>query len=63
MLGYNIVKYTADGTGADLANSYGSGIGLSGFLGGRWLFSESLGAYAELGYGVSILAVGLTLAF
>ncbi len=63
MLGYNIVKYTADGDGAGLANSYGSGMGFSGFLGGRWFFTESVGAYAELGYGVSILAVGLTFKF
>lgn len=63
MLGYNIVKYTADGAGADLANSYGSGLGLSGFVGGRWLFTENVGAYAELGYGVSVLAVGVTFKF
>ncbi|RQP08251.1 hypothetical protein [Parapedobacter defluvii] len=63
MLGYNIVKYKAEGGGTDLANNYGSGMGLSGFLGGRWFFGENLGAYAELGYGVSILAVGLTFKF
>lgn len=63
MLGYNIVSYKAEGGGADLAHNYGSGLGFSGFLGGRWLFGESLGAYAELGYGVSILAVGLTFKF
>lgn len=63
MLGYNIVKYTADGAGADLSNNYGSGIGLSGFVGGRWLFTENIGGYAELGYGVSVLAVGVTFIF
>ncbi|PPL00893.1 hypothetical protein [Parapedobacter indicus] len=63
MLGYNIVKYKTEGGGADLSNNYGSGVGLSGFLGGRWLFTENLGAYAELGYGVSVLAVGLTFKF
>lgn len=63
MLGYNIVRYTAEGGGGDLANNYGSGAGFSGFLGGRWFFSDRVGAYAELGYGVSILAVGLTFKF
>ena len=63
MLGYNIVNYSSEGGGEDLSNSYGSGIGLSGFLGGRWFFGENLGAYAELGYGVSVLAVGLTYKF
>jgi hypothetical protein len=60
MLGYNIVKYSSNGNDEYLANSYGSGIGFSGFLGGRWFFSDNIGAYAELGYGVSTLNVGVT---
>ncbi|WP_257657821.1 hypothetical protein [Parapedobacter lycopersici] len=63
MLGYNIVSYSADGGGTELSNSYGSGLGFSGFLGGRWLFNSNLGAYAELGYGVSVLSAGLTFKF
>ncbi|WP_374744526.1 hypothetical protein [Parapedobacter sp. 2B3] len=63
MLAYNIVKYKTEGGGADLSNNYGSGIGLSGFLGGRWFFTDNIGAYAELGYGVSVLAVGVTFKF
>lgn len=60
MLGYNIVKYSSDGNDQHLADSYGSGLGFSGFLGGRWFFSDKIGAYAELGYGVSTLNVGVT---
>lgn len=63
MLGYNIVSYTADGDEISTGNSYGSGVGFSGFVGGRWLFSENVGAYAELGYGVSVLNVGVTFLF
>src|SRR5690606_13999484 len=63
MLGYNIVKNSSDGDDMAMANNYGSGIGLSGCLGSRWFFSDNIGAYAELGYGVSVLNVGLTFKF
>lgn len=63
MLAYNIVKYKTEGGGADLSDNYGSGVGFSGFLGGRWFFTDNIGAYAELGYGVSVLAVGATFKF
>ncbi len=38
----------------------GSGIGFSGFLGARYYFSDKIGAYSELGYGLSWLQLGLT---
>ena len=63
MLGYNIVNYSSDGNDVDISNSYGSGIGFSGFLGGRWFFTERIGAYAELGYGVSVLNAGVAIKF
>lgn len=63
MLAYNIVKYSSDGDDMGQSNSYGSGIGFTGFLGGRWFFAKSIGAYAELGYGVSVLNVGATFKF
>lgn len=63
MLAYNIVNYSTDGNDQGLSGSYGSGIGLSGFLGGRWFFSDNIGAYGELGYGVSVLNVGVTFKF
>ena len=63
MLGYNIVSYKSEGGGTDLSNNYGSGLGLSGFVGGRWFFTDHIGAYAELGYGVSVLALGVTCKF
>ncbi len=62
MLGYNIVSYSATGdyTGS---NAYGSGLGFSLFVGGRWFFSDNLAAFAELGYGVSILNAGISFKF
>lgn len=63
MLGYNIVSYKTEGGGDAFKNNYGSGLGLSGFVGGRWLFTDNIGAYAELGYGVSVLALGVTFKF
>jgi|SRR5690606_24099181 len=62
MLAYNHVKYSSDGNNG-FGGNYGSGIGFSGFIGGRWFFSDQFGAYAELGYGVSILNVGVTYKF
>lgn len=63
MLAYNAVSYKSD-LGEDyFGKSYGSGIGFSGFLGARWFFSEKFGAFAELGYGVSVLNVGVSLKF
>lgn len=63
MLGYNMVRYSSDGDDMELGNTYGSGMGISGFLGSRWFFSDKIGAYAELGYGVSVLNVGVTFRF
>lgn len=63
MLAYNLVKYSSDGTNTGMANNYGSGLGFSFFLGGRWFFSENIGAFAELGYGVSVLNVGASFKF
>jgi hypothetical protein len=40
-----------------------SHIGLSGFLGVRYFFTESLGAQLELGYGVSMASLGIAFKF
>lgn len=37
----------------------GSGIGFSGFLGARYYFTDKIGAYGELGYGLSAFQIGL----
>ncbi|HEY1010284.1 MAG TPA: hypothetical protein VGE58_09245 [Daejeonella sp.] len=63
MLGYNMVKYSSDGNDNSLSGNYGSGMGFSGFLGGRWFFNERIGVYTELGYGVSVLNAGVSFIF
>ncbi|SKB54691.1 hypothetical protein SAMN05660226_01871 [Parapedobacter luteus] len=58
MLAYNIASYKAEGY--DGPNTYGSGLGFSAYLGGRWFFSNNIGLYTELGFGVSVLNAGIT---
>jgi hypothetical protein len=45
-----------------LRGSYG-GVGLGGHVGGRYFFSEKIGAFAEAGFGVAPLQLGLTVKF
>jgi hypothetical protein len=66
MLGYNIAraKFHSNDPYVNESNytaSSGGGITYSGFLGARYQFKPKLGAYAELGYGVAILNLGLRL--
>lgn len=60
MLGYNVVSSKAIGD-----NSYGeadgSSIGSSIFAGARYYFSDKFAAYAEVGYGVSALELGIAI--
>jgi hypothetical protein len=44
-------------------SSYGSGVGLTAFVGAKYYFAGNLGAFAELGYGVSYLSIGLSYKF
>jgi hypothetical protein len=43
--------------------SYNSGLGVSIFAGARYYFAGNLAVYGELGYGVSILGIGLSYKF
>ena len=61
MLSYNIVS-VSDNTGSS-GSSYGSAAGFSAFVGGRYYFAKTLAVFAELGYGVSYLNLGLALKF
>ena len=48
----------------DLYNvNLGTPLGYQIFLGARYMFNDNFGAYAELGYGLSVANAGLTLAF
>jgi hypothetical protein len=63
-LGYNVVswKWTGDWVGEHHSTG-SSGFTGSGFIGARYYFTKSLGAFAEVGYGFSILNLGLSLKF
>lgn len=72
MLGYNIGGYkdkstrTRNGVTTDYSDNYHYNLSFvtwSTFVGGRYLFTDHIGAYLELGYGVSYLNLGLTAKF
>lgn len=58
MISYNNVSYNGSSLG-----SYSNGVGASGYVGGRWYFTESIAAFVEAGYGVSILNIGISFRF
>lgn len=59
MLGYNIASASWDGPGNPSASV--GGLSYSAFVGGRYHFTEKVGAFAELGYGIAYLQFGVTL--
>lgn len=67
MLGYNIasvsVEKPAGYTGPDIAAASAGGVVIGGHLGMRYHFNEKLGAFAELGYGIAVLQLGITAKF
>ncbi len=67
MLSYNILRYKFEDndnyTENDYSRSYGSAVGFTGYVGGRYYFAEKAAAFAELGYGVIYLSLGVTLKF
>ncbi|AKD55754.1 hypothetical protein [Spirosoma radiotolerans] len=48
---------------SDYGSGYNSGLWIGIHAGARYLFSPKIGAFAEVGYGVSALKVGLTAKF
>lgn len=63
-LGFRHVSYRDSyGYGSDYYNSYGSGLYLGIHLGSRYMFSEKLGGFAEVGYGISALRLGVSAKF
>ncbi|GAB2558689.1 hypothetical protein [Spirosoma areae] len=62
-LGFRYAGYN-DTYGYDnYSNPYNSGLYVGIHLGSRFMFSEKLGGFAEVGYGVSALKLGLTAKF
>lgn len=68
MLSYNILSYkysdNAGNAGSSIyGGNYNSTAGITAYLGARYLFTQNFGAFAELGYGVSYLTLGVMLKF
>lgn len=60
MLGYNIVSNSIDGAPAGWSGSASASyLAIGGFVGGKYFFTPNLGAYAELGYGVGFINLGI----
>ena len=58
MLGLYFVNYSDNNSSSSL--NYSNNVGLSLYAGGRYYFSESFGGFAEVGYGVSYLTLGVS---
>jgi len=65
LLGYNIVtakEFGDPGSGSNISSA-SSGVAWSGFIGGRYYFTDALAAMLELGYGIAWLNIGVALKF
>lgn len=67
LLGYNIASVNLETNDNSIENSIpkvnAGGVAWSAFLGARYRFSPKMGLFGELGYGISILNLGLNLKF
>jgi hypothetical protein len=59
LLGYNIRSSKEFGTTVGIEPSSSSGPVFSGFVGGRYYFTDKFAGMAELGYGITWLNIGL----
>ena len=63
MVGFNINTWKWHGTYESTSNAGTSGLAYTLFVGARYYFTESIAAFAELGYGYSLANVGLSFKF
>jgi hypothetical protein len=67
IIGYNIASVTAEKpagyVGPDLPEASAGGFIIGGHLGARYMFTDKLGAFGELGYGIAYLQLGVTAKF
>ena len=66
LLGYNITsskEFGDPGSGFDDVHASSGGLVYSGFIGGRYYFSDSFAGMLELGYGIAYLNIGVALKF
>ena len=62
MLGYNVVS-TSFSSDIRIGTAPQNALGWSLFLGGRYYFTDNIGAFAELGYGIAYLQLGVSFKF
>lgn len=60
MLSYNLASSSWSGEAVPAVKAANSDLGITAYLGARYFFTESVGAFAELGYGISNLNLGVT---
>ena len=60
MLSYNLASSSWSGEAIPAVKAANSDLGITAYLGARYFFTESVGAFAELGYGISNLNLGVT---
>lgn len=60
MLGYNIASVKWNGSGAEPVSSSAGGVLWGIHIGSKYWFTDKIGAFAELGYGASVLSAGLS---
>jgi hypothetical protein len=64
MLGYDAVSSSLYGTNQyNILAPTPSALGLSLFIGARYYFSDNTAAFAELGYGIALLQLGVSFKF
>jgi len=61
LLGYNLSIVTEYGIPGTAAYAYPGGFVYSGFIGGRYFFTDKFAAFAQLGYGVAYLTLGVSI--
>lgn len=64
MLGYNVASISFDpDPGPPFNNISAGGVILGGFAGARYGFTDKIGGFAELGYGLGTATIGVTYKF
>jgi hypothetical protein len=59
MLSYNILSYSSSFPASYHYGGYGSELGFSIYLGGRYYFTDNVAAFLEVGYGISLGTIGV----
>ena len=60
MLSFNLVSGSWSGPEVIGSSVAGSKVDLGAYLGARYFFTEQIGAFAELGYTIAFLNLGVT---